>query len=81
MSIDAALAAVPVMSSDRGAAAARATLARAADNTFSSIRIYLNSRRSWVENGDEEALEMMRGSVRHLTQPEYDAVKALGEVL
>lgn len=60
---------------------ARATLNRAVDNTFSSIRIYLNSRRSWVENGDEKALEMMQDCVRFLTPPEYDAVKALGDEL
>jgi hypothetical protein len=63
------------------APAARATLNRAIGNSFSSIRCYLGYRRSWVENGDEESLEMMRNSVKHLTQPEYDAVKALGDEL
>ena len=60
---------------------ARETLDRAIGNSLSSIRCYLGFRRSWVENGSEEMLEMMRNSVQFLTQPEYDAVKALGDEL
>ena len=48
---------------------------------YSSIRIYLNTRRRWVRDGDEDALESMIRTVPYLNSREYDAVKALGDVL
>jgi hypothetical protein len=47
----------------------------------SSIRIYLNCRREWIIDGNEGSFRMMLSTVPYLSQREYDAVKALGEMI
>lgn len=53
-------------------------IAQAVANPFSSIRIYLNSRKRFLtaelEEDRQSALEAMLSAVEYLTTPELDAV-------